>query len=137
MGQEVPEPQIAEEQSGEYSYTIVFPQHLFSLCHRQDPRAAWPFTRTKRHSHTLLRCDSMKPVNSKKQLALGTSHWNYSHPLQNSLKVKGSLLYLSCCLLKEKKGKEDERDNLQDYRIQCGQTTPLSPPYKLMRKLQI
>lgn len=90
-----------------HHYTIVFPQHLLSPCHRQDPRAAWPFTLTKWHSHTLLAFSDgtvLNPVNSKKQSVLGTSHLqNNSHPSQNSLKNKGSLVYSSSCLLKKRK----------------------------------
>lgn len=71
----------------------------------------------------------MKVINSKKAISPGNKPpAEQQLPSQNSLKVKGSLVYLSSCLLK-KKGKEEERDNLQNYKIQCGQTTPCSPPY--------
>lgn len=117
-----------------YHCTILFPQHLLLVpvtdkIPEQPGPLHWP--------SAILTLDLLFQMRQyetllilKKQLALVTSHLqDNSCPSLNSLKDKSSLVYLSSCSCKKKKGKKEERDNLQDYKIQCGQTTPHSLPY--------
>lgn len=132
-----------------YHCTILFPQHLLLVpvtdkIPEQPGPLHWPSAIL-----TLYLLFQMRQYETllilKKQLALVTSHLqDNSCPSLNSLKDKGSLVYLSSCSCKKKKEKKKKGITYKITKFSVGKQphtvyhiTGFLLPNKLMRKLQI
>lgn len=132
-----------------YHCTILFPQHLLLVpvtdkIPEQPGPLHWPSAIL-----TLYLLFQMRQYETllilKKQLALVTSHLqDNSCPSLNSLKDKGSLVYLSSCSCKKKKEKKKKGITYKITKFSMGKQphrvyhiTGFLLPNKLMRKLQI